>query len=88
MDGCTAFVMWLYVSDNLIGNISYEDFGRFLELRHFQGCKKLPERLELILQAMATFSCSIQLCMKFILLINVKMSTLVGILTFISRICE
>ena len=28
--------------------------------------------------------CSTQLCMKFILLINVKMPTIVGILTFIS----
>ena len=32
------------------------------------------------------FSCSTQLSMKFILLINVKMSTIVGILTFISMI--
>ena len=32
------------------------------------------------------FSCSTQLSLKFILLINVKMSTLVGILTFMSRI--
>ena len=32
------------------------------------------------------FSCSTQLSMKFILLINVKMPTIVGILTFISRI--
>ena len=31
------------------------------------------------------FSCSTQLSMKFILLINIKM-TIVGILTFISRI--
>ena len=30
------------------------------------------------------FSCSIQPSMKFILLINVKMPTIVGILTFIS----
>ena len=30
-------------------------------------------------------SCSTQLSIKFILLINVKMPTLVGILTFISR---
>ena len=30
------------------------------------------------------FSCSTQLSMKFILLINVKMPTIVGILTFIS----
>ena len=32
------------------------------------------------------FSCSVQLRSKFILLINVKMPTIVGILTFISRI--
>ena len=32
------------------------------------------------------FSCSTQLILKFILLINVKMPTIVGILTFISRI--
>ena len=32
------------------------------------------------------FSCSAQLNMKFILLINVKMPTIVGILTFISMI--
>ena len=32
------------------------------------------------------FSCSTQLSMKFMLLIKVKMPTIVGILTFISRI--
>ena len=32
------------------------------------------------------FSCSTQLCMKFFLLINVKMPTIVGILTFTSMI--
>ena len=32
------------------------------------------------------FSCSDQLRLKFILLINVKMPTIVGILTFMSRI--
>ena len=32
------------------------------------------------------FSCSAQLRLKFILLINVKVPTFVGILTFISRI--
>ena len=31
------------------------------------------------------FSCSTQLSMNFLLLINVKMPTIVGILTFISR---
>ena len=32
-----------------------------------------------------TFSCSTQLSMKFFLHINVKMPTIVGILTFMSR---
>ena len=32
------------------------------------------------------YSCSTELSMKFILLINVKMPTIVGILTFITRI--
>ena len=32
------------------------------------------------------FSCSTQLSTKFILLINIKMPTMVGILTFISKI--
>ena len=35
---------------------------------------------------MKPFSCSAQLRLKFILLINVEMPTIVGILTFISRI--
>ena len=38
------------------------------------------------LKVMKLFSCSTQLNTKFILLINVKMPTIVGILTFMSRI--
>ena len=38
------------------------------------------------LEIIKLFSCSTQLNMKFILLINVKMPTIVGILAFISRI--
>ena len=37
-------------------------------------------------EAIKLFSCSTQLCVKLILLINVKMPTIVGILTFINRI--
>ena len=37
-------------------------------------------------EVMKLFSCSTQLSTKFILLINVKMPTIVGILTFISMI--
>ena len=49
--------------------------GSALVLRQSTG----PEVIKL-------FSCSAQLRVKFILLINVKMPTIVGILTFISRI--
>ena len=38
------------------------------------------------LEVIKLFSSSVQLRLKFILLINVKMPTIVGILTFISRI--
>ena len=38
------------------------------------------------LEVIKLFSCSTQLNMEFILLINVKMPTIVGILTFISMI--
>ena len=38
------------------------------------------------LEVIKLFSCSTQLRLKFILLINVKMPTIVGISTFISRI--
>ena len=37
-------------------------------------------------EAIKLFPCSTQLSMKFILLINVKMPTIVGILTFMSMI--
>ena len=42
------------------------------------GHHQVPEVIKL-------FSCSTQLSMKFFLLINVKMPTIVGILTFMSR---
>ena len=48
---------------------------------HFQPCRE-KAGLEII----KLFSCSTQLRLKFILLINVKMLTIVGILTFMSRI--
>ena len=37
-------------------------------------------------QVIKLFSCSAELRLKFILVINVKMPTVVGILTFMSRI--
>ena len=42
--------------------------------------------LEISARGHIAFSCSTQLSMKFIFLINVKMPTIVGILTFISMI--
>ena len=41
-------------------------------------CNLAPEVIKL-------FSCSTQLSMKFLMLINVKMPTIVGILTFVNR---
>ena len=55
----------------------------------YQDCQQLPITLFLSRQGpevIKLFSCSTQLSMKFILLINVKMPTIVGILTFISMI--
>ena len=46
----------------------------------------LVGNLESGAEVIKLFSCSTQLRSKFILLINVKMPTIVGILTFISRI--
>ena len=57
----------------------------FLSLRSFEAqlaWLSLVPGLEVI----KLFSSSAQLRLKFILLINVKMSTIVGILTFMSRI--
>ena len=50
-----------------------------------------PDQAERILvpsgpEVIKLFPCSTQLSMKFILLINVKMPTIVGILTFMSLI--
>ena len=56
--------------------------------RPLQKCvnKGVPEksRAEQGPRLLKLFSCSTQLSMKFFLLINVKMSTTVGILTFMS----
>ena len=46
--------------------------------RILSNCKQGPEVIK-------KFSCSTQLSMKFFLLINVKMPTIVGIFTFMSR---
>ena len=46
----------------------------------------MPNLRHLPPEVIKLFSCSTQLNTKFVLLINVKMPTIVGILTFISRI--
>ena len=50
----------------------------FIEKSVNKLCRPGPEVIKL-------FSCSTQFSMKFFLLINVKMPTMVGILTFMSR---
>ena len=52
----------------------------------FKFCNYLTENEIPGLEVIKLFPCSNQLSMKFIMLINVKMSTIVGILTFISMI--
>ena len=47
--------------------------------------QKLSLKGQTGLEVIKLFSCSTQLNMKFFLLINVKMLTIVGILTFINR---
>ena len=49
-----------------------------------QNCIVQADILEIRPQGLKTFSCSTQLSMKFFLLINVKMPTIVGLLTFMS----
>ena len=57
--------------------------GNFHHLKFFSHSIKLYPQQP---RGYKTFSCSTQLSTKFILLINVKMPTIVGILTFISMI--
>ena len=54
-------------------------YSRVEPSKKFYNLRTRPEVIKL-------FSCSTQLSTKFILLINVKMPTIVGILTFISMI--
>ena len=53
----------------------------YLAKQNKDTCRKSPGS-----EVIKLFSCSTQLSTKFILLINVKMPTIVGILTFISMI--
>ena len=66
-------IKWIYFTSIILG--FYKHLNNLKNLCFHPG----PEIIEL-------FSCSTQLSMKFILLINVKMPTIVGILTFISMI--
>ena len=58
------------------------------EISFKDDCEKLSHFLDLVSQTgpevIQLFSCSTQLSMKIFLLINVKMPTIVGILTFMS----
>ena len=93
----TTFIEWTKWRDN--GEVKQEKKKNGLPsvdaARVCKWCQHLvvtsEERLKQILQlpgpeVITLFSCSTQLSTKFILLINVKMPTIVGILTFISMI--
>ena len=57
-----------------------------VERFRYCSCKsKSRMRAPLVLEVKKQFPCSTQLSIKFFLLINVKMPTVVGILTFMSR---
>ena len=61
---------------------SYQDNGRVIIRTPFmEGCVQWNPGPEVI----KLFSCSTQLSMKFFLLINIKIMTVVGILTFMNR---
>ena len=60
--------------------------SKFQEQMDFRNAEKFFSFAFLYNQVIKLFSCSTQLSMKFILLINVRMPAIAGILTFISRI--
>ena len=69
------------------------DFSKYSLIRNNFGTRWI-QKIELIHavslitspEVIILFSCSTQLCIRLIMLINVKMQTIVGILTFISMI--
>ena len=74
-----SFALHRYKSIYIL-NPKFQASSHLLSGLHSSVCvRSRPEVIKL-------FSCSTQVIMKFILLINVKMPTTVGILTFISRI--
>ena len=74
-------LIWLWFGYGLTSkSTSFHKFSVMLGWTH--GCLSIKPGPEVII----LISCSAQLRLKFILLINVKMPTTVGILTFISRI--
>ena len=91
---CQHFLLLSISTLSLLGNFSGFScplltffkiyfFEKFLQ-EHYQSVKQLGSRLGPEVRKL--FSCSTQLSMKSILLINVKMPTIVGILSFISKI--
>ena len=74
-----VFVMFQFMSEKIGGAKGTELDDEFVEMERVSRQCQGPEVIKL-------FSCSTQLRLEFILLINVKMPTIVGILTFMSRI--
>ena len=66
-----------------ICNMPLEIIPRFVVMRWYMN---ILTQKRLGSEVIKLFSCSTQLNMNFILLINVKMPTVVGVLTFISRV--
>ena len=56
------------------------------QTRSMKGNERSDQNLDQALRLLHNFLCSAQLRMKFIIPVNVKMPTIVGILTFISMI--
>ena len=78
-------IFCIFKSDCLDGGVD-----KVIRVKKINKIKKEREnqrrKIEIRARSYKLFLCSSQLSIKFILLINVKMPTIVGILTFISRI--
>ena len=95
----SAFLFFLIISPDKyslfmkqLENLVFVEIPRFLfffflsELRYISELRREKTRcVRPGPEVIKLFSCSTQLSRKFFLLINVKMPTIVGILTFISR---
>ena len=63
----------------------HQGHSRFALIANIYDCAFPLHQMRTGPEVIKPFSCSTQLSMNFFLLINVKMATIVGILTFMSR---